>query len=506
MLQEHPKNKCNCEHDVFAVMCVLGNKRMTADEIKKGESECLEFKGNELSEDPKKWLKTIIAFANGKGGTVVFGVEDSSLKITGIPSVNVFKFMDSITNEISDNCSPQIFPHLHLETVDDKTLVVLEIYKGDRPPYFFKPEGERQGVYIRVGATTRKAEPEKIREMMLYSAHKSYDEIVESGVKPATRKQINGLRRVIAERSANHKKVSVENLVSWGLLKEDDAGLLPSVAFRLLAANDLYFAKIQCARFKGLTRSVFLDRKEFDGPICQQIENAFEFIYRHTNVGAQIKGLYRKDVYDYPPEAVRELLANAVLHRNYMDGSCIQISIFDDRIEFQNPGGIFGDLSLEKVLTGYSSVRNPQIADIFQKMNIVEKWGTGLLRIADICRETGSNPVQYQTGSGFFMATLLRKGVVDDTIKVPVTESCVPVNVPEQENGVPVNVPVTNLSDRERQVLKFIIEKNCITAKEIAEKIGASEKTVKRAIRTLKANGCIIRVGSDKKGFWSIKE
>lgn len=448
---------------------------MTADEIKKGESECLEFKGNELSEDPKKWLKTVIAFANGKGWTVVFGVEDSSLKITGIPSVNVFKFMDSITNEISDNCSPQIFPHLHLETVDDKTLVVLEIYKGDRPPYFFKPEGERQGVYIRVGATTRKAEPEKIREMMLYSAHKSYDEIVESGVKPATRKQINGLRRVIAERSANHKKVSVENLVSWGLLKEDDAGLLP-------------------------------DRKEFDGPICQQIENAFEFIYRHTNVGAQIKGLYRKDVYDYPPEAVRELLANAVLHRNYMDVSCIQISIFDDRIEFQNPGGIFGDLSLEKVLTGYSSVRNPQIADIFQKMNIVEKWGTGLLRIADICRETGSSPVQYQAGSGFFMATLLRKGVVDDTINVPVTESCVPVNVPEQENGVPVNVPVTNLSDRERQVLKFIIEKNCITAKEIAEKIGASEKTVKRAIRTLKANGCIIRVGSDKKGFWSIKE
>lgn len=479
---------------------------MTADEIKKGESECLEFKGNELSEDPKKWLKTVIAFANGKGGTVVFGVEDSSLKITGIPSVNVFKFMDSITNEISDNCSPQIFPHLHLETVDDKTLVVLEIYKGDRPPYFFKPEGERQGVYIRVGTTTRKAEPEKIREMMLYSAHKSYDEIVESGVKPATRKQINGLRRVIAERSANHKKVSVENLVSWGLLKEDDAGLLPSVAFRLLAANDLYFAKIQCARFKGLTRSVFLDRKEFDGPICQQIENAFEFIYRHTNVGAQIKGLYRKDVYDYPPEAVRELLANAVLHRNYMDGSCIQISIFDDRIEFQNPGGIFGDLSLEKVLTGYSSVRNPQIADIFQKMNIVEKWGTGLLRIADICRETGSSPVQYQAGSGFFMATLLRKGVVDDTIKATNDTLNVPVNDTINAENDTINDTINALSDKERLVFDSIRLKSDITAQEIALQHNISLITVKRAIRTLKANGCIIRIGSKKKGSWSIKE
>ena len=98
---------------------------MTADEIKKGESEVLEFKGNELSEDSKKWLKTAIAFANGKGGSIVFGVEDTSLEITGIQSENVFKFMDALTNEISDSCSPQIFPHLHIETIDDKTVVVL---------------------------------------------------------------------------------------------------------------------------------------------------------------------------------------------------------------------------------------------------------------------------------------------------------------------------------------------------------------------------------------------
>lgn len=344
---------------------------------------------------------------------------------------------------------------------------------------------------------------------MLYSAHKSYDEIVERGVKPATKKQINELRRVIAERSTSHKKVSVESLISWGLLKEQDGSLLPSIAFRLLAANNLYFAKIQCARFKGLTRSVFLDRKEFAGPIYKQIEDAFEFIYRHTNVGAQIKGLYRKDIYDYPPEAVRELLANAVMHRNYMDSSCIQISVFDDRIEFQNPGGIFGDLSLEKILAGYSSVRNTQIADIFQKMNIVEKWGTGLLRIADICKEAGSSPVQYQAGSGYFMATLLRKGTETSEnvpLNVPVKSRDVPLNVPAKSKNVPLNVPVTELSEKEQQVLDFIIAKNDITAKEIAEKLNISDKTVKRAINTLKTKGLIIRVGSNKTGFWSVKE
>lgn len=193
--------------------------------------------------------------------------------------------------------------------------------------------------------------------------------------------------------------------------------------------------------------------------------------------------------------------------------SCIQISIFDDRIEFLNPGGIFGDLTLEKVLSGYSSVRNTQIADIFQKMNIVEKWGTGLLRIADICKEAGTTPVQYQTGSGYFMATLLRKGTEkskSDTTNVPVNDTINtvidPVNVPVNKNNVPVNVPEINLSDKERQVLDFIIKKNNITAKEIAEKIGVSDKTVKRAISTLKTNGLIVRIGSDKKGFWSVKE
>ena len=481
---------------------------MTVDEIKKGESEVLEFKGNELSEDSKKWLKTVVAFANGKGGSIVFGVEDSTLEISGVQSENIFKFMDGLTNEISDNCVPQIFPHLHVETIDGKTLIVLEIHSGDNSPYFFKPEGERNGVYIRVGATTRKAEPEKIREMMLYSAHKSYDEIVERGVFPATRKQINDLRRVIAERSTNQKKVSVENLVSWGLLKERDGKFFPSVAFRLLAANNLYFAKIQCARFKGVTRAVFLDRKEFDGPIYQQIEDAFEFIYRHTNVGADIKGLYRKDVYEYPPEAVRELLANAVMHRNYLDKSCIQISVFDDGIEFLNPGGIFGDLTLEKILNGYSSVRNTKIADVFQKMNIVEKWGTGLLRIAEICKASGVQPVRYQAESGYFMATLLRKGVSENFKAFendPVNVEIDPLNDPVNVETDPLNDPVNLMSEMERQVLNAIIQQNNITAKGLVDELGISEKTVKRAISKLKASGLIVRVGSDKKGSWSVK-
>ena len=412
--------------------------------------------------------------------------------------------MDGLANMISDAIYPQVNPRITFETIDDKTIVIADILPGQNQPYCLKAEGSLDGVYIRVAATTRKAEREKIRELVLLGEGKSYDKLFERHA-PASEQAIKNLCKVI-EQYSHKRSVRLENMLGWGLLKEDNGKLSPSIAFSLLAENDLHFARIQCGLFKGTDKVYFLDRKEFDGPLNEQIDNAYNFILQHINIGAEIKGLYRKDVPEIPTEVIRELIVNAVMHRNYLAHSNIQVCIFDDRIEITNPGGLYGGLTLEKMLSGISSIRNELIADIFLKMGIVEKWGTGLLRIADICRETGSNPVQYQTGSGFLMATLLRKGVVDDTIKVPVTESCVPVNVPEQENGVPVNVPVTNLSDRERQVLKFIIEKNCITAKEIAEKIGASEKTVKRAIRTLKANGCIIRVGSDKKGFWSIKE
>lgn len=150
-------------------------------------------------------------------------------------------------------------------------------------------------------------------------------------------------------------------------------------------------------------------------------------------------------------------------------------------------------MTLEKVLNGYSSVRNTKIADVFQKMNIVEKWGTGLLRIAEICKESGVKPVHYQAESGFFMTTLLRKNSLE--------KSNDPVNIEIDS----VNDPVNLMSEKEHRVLKAIIQQNDITAKGLVDVLGISEKTVKRAISKLKASGLIVRVGSDKKGSWSIK-
>ncbi|MBQ3921750.1 MAG: putative DNA binding domain-containing protein, partial [Spirochaetales bacterium] len=309
-------------------------KVMTIEDIKKGESDILEFK-REFPDKGKNILKTIVAFANGEGGTVVVGVDDRSLEIVGVDEADVFKIKDKIANSISDNITPQIVPRISYERIDDKTIIIIKISKGQNTPYCIKSEG-LDGVYLRIDATTRPAERYAVQELSLLGMNKTYDEIVQRGIDEVKQSDIDFLISAFSARSK--KKVSVENLVSWKLLKEDGDKLYPSVAFRLLANNDLHFARIQCGLFKGTDKVHFLDRKEFDGSVLEQIENAINFLIQHLNIGAEIKGLYRRDIYEIPEEIWRELVTNAVMHRNYLLHSYIQICVYDDRVEIVSPG------------------------------------------------------------------------------------------------------------------------------------------------------------------------
>lgn len=108
----------------------------------------------------------------------------------------------------------------------------------------------------------------------------------------------------------------------------------------MLTTNTQRFAKIQCGLFKGADRVVFLDKREYDGPIYEQIEEAYQFVLKHINLGMEIDGIYRKEIYEIPPSALREAIANAVTHRNYMDNACVQVCVYDDRVEITSPGTV----------------------------------------------------------------------------------------------------------------------------------------------------------------------
>ncbi len=477
---------------------------MTIEQIKKGESDTLEFK-REFPDKEKKVLKTIAAFANCNGGTVVIGVDDETLEVVGVNEEDVFKIKDKIANSISDNIEPQIVPRISYERIEDKTIIIISISKGQNTPYCIRSEG-LDGVYLRIGATTRLAERYAVQELSLLALNRTFDEVVQRGIDEAKQSEIDYLISAFSERSK--KQVTVQNLVSWKLLKEDGGKLYPSVAFRLLASNDLHFAHIQCGLFKGTDKVHFLDRKEFDGSVLEQIENAITFLIQHLNIGAEIKGLYRRDIYEIPEEILRELVTNAVMHRNYLLNSYIQICIFDDRVEIVSPGGIFGGLTVEDILGGRSSIRNEVLADAFLKMRLVEHWGSGLKRIRELCAENGIEEPTYTASYSFFTATVRRgwDGQKDEVKRE--SSPNVPLNVPLNERDDPLNVPLTEaavpLSEREKNILDSIQTNPRITAKEISDMLGVNEKTIKRDIAELKEKKIIVREGSKKTGFWKI--
>ena len=154
-----------------------------------------------------------------------------------------------------------------------------------------------------------------------------------------------------------------------------------------LQVNFFQFAKIQCALFKGITRDVFIDKKEYTGSIYEQVEAAYQFVLRHINRSSEIESLIRIDKYELPTSAIREIIINAQVHRNYMDNSCVQIAIYDDRLEVTSPGTLYGGLTLEEILNGRSKIRNKVIAEIFNKMDLIEQWGTGIQRIINRAKE-----------------------------------------------------------------------------------------------------------------------
>lgn len=318
---------------------------MTIEEILQGESKHVEFKAS-LPKRSETYIKTMIAFANTSGGSLIIGIDDSR-SVIGVDKDTVFQIMDAIANTVSDSCEPQIIPDISFQTIEGKCIIIIEIYPGTNRPYYFKHVGKENGTYIRVAGTSRQADAVKIKELELEGTHSSWDEQICIGYEVKT-EAIDKLCHDIhmymmsAVESVEEKKnipmITEEHLLNWKLLKKTGNQLQAANAFVLLTGDYFRFAKIQCALFKGCDRDEFLDKKEYSGPLYEQIEEAYRFVLRHINRSAEINGLVRKEKYELPVGAVREMIINAQCHRNFMDASCVQVALFDDRLEITSPG------------------------------------------------------------------------------------------------------------------------------------------------------------------------
>lgn len=458
----------------------------------KGESKTLEFKAA-LSSKSESYLKTVVAFANTDGGRLIFGIDDKSRQVVGVEKDDVFKIMDAIANAVSDSCAPKIVPDISFETIEDKTVVLVDIAAGFNRPYMLKSGGLDKGVYVRVGATSRPADAEQIREMMLDGSNQSWDEQVCRSyalTDRAVKKLCSDINRYRTEKDGqNAPKTTKETLIGWGVLKQDKTEVLPTNAFALLTDNPFGQAKIQCAVFKGESKSVFLDRKEYEGSLCRLLEDAYQYVLRNIRMGAVIEGLIRQDKFELPPAAIREMICNAICHRSYMDEGMIQVSVFDDRLEVSSPGALCRGLTLKDALKGRSKPRNKVIAEVFSRMGIIEKWGTGLQRIVDLAKQEGLKEPVFENNDSFFRVILYRGK--EETA---------------QTTDQTAQTTDQTVQTTEQKIMNAIAEKPTITRKELAEKTGLSESGIKWQLDKLKKEQKILRAGGTFGGHWVVKK
>ena len=244
-----------------------------------------------------------------------------------------------------------------------------------------------------------------------------------------------------------------------------------------------------------------MDKREYTGPIYEQIEEAVDFVLRNIRLGAKIKGLQREESYELPPEAIREMIVNAHCHRNYTAESCVQVAVYDDRLEVTSPGGLYNGLTFEEALQGHSKLRNRAIANVFSQMGLVEAWGTGLQRIRSAAHEYGLLDPEFIETAEMFRVNMYRKDkgekFGESSVKFGESSGKPCSDSDENDNQV--------VSDTQGTIIKMIETDNQITSSEMAKRLRLSVRAIEKNIKNLRDRGIIVRHGAARGGYWEVK-
>ena len=488
--------------------------RLTVEEILNGESREVEYK-EIVPENSKKYTKTAVAYANCSGGLLIFGVENNTWKVLGIPQERVFEVADGISNAIIDSCEPMIDFDIKYQNIEGKTIIIVQVYPGKGRPYFLKSEGKSGGVYVRVHGSTRVADEFIVKELEFQGSNRSYDQIPVVG-ETVTDEEIDNLCNTMYEyalsqcankqEEKNVKRITKKNLLAWGLLQTQEGKVVPTNGYMLLTRNDKPEASVQCGVFKGTTRAVFLDRKEYSGPIYEQIDEAYNFVLRNIRMGAEFGGLLRRDVYELPVDSIRELIANAVIHRSYLVPARVQVALYDDRLEVTYPGMLIGGFTIKDLKAGCCLARNRGIVNALTYMKIIEQWGSGIPRLLENCKNAGLKEPELLEIGGNFRVNMFR-----NTELIQVKSECIQNNENSGEKKQGETKEKLRRKTKEKKqgetkekIIKLMKDNPVITYKEIMEELSLSRSGVEYAVRKLRETGRVERIGADKGGSWKV--
>ena len=431
--------------------------------LRRPEGKNLEFK-RDLS-SPAGMLRTVVAFANTTGGTILVGVEDRTAHVCGVG--NPLDVEERAASLVSDSVRPRIVPDLQILTFRNLQVLAVQVHPSPARPHFIAREGLRAGAYVRVGSTNRLADAPLIAEMQRFAAGDSFDE----QPLPALDSEAVDFR-VASEFFAPSRKLTRRNLETLRLVTRHQGRVVPTAGGVLLFGVDrlVHFpdAWIQAGRFAGTDKAAILDHADLRMPLITAIEEAVEFVRKHALHGASIGPIRREERWNLPPAAVREAIVNAVAHADYSQrGAPIRVAIFDDRLEVENPGLLPFGLTLDDLPLGVSKLRNRTIGRVFHELGLVEQWGSGIQRMIASCLDSGlAAPVWEEVG--------LRLRV---TIRTEVTDS-------------------VSVDPVDRSILDLLDQADGRSTSDIAAAIGRSPRATRTRLAKLVARGLVREVGT----------
>jgi len=438
-----------------------------------------EFIEDDLTELKEKFddntLKAICAFANTKGGTIYIGISDKK-ELKGFDVQN--KELERITNKIVDSLG--IHPYLESTSIRRSPILKITVKKSSIPISF-------SGTYYkRVGNTTREMKADELKTYFVKSTN--WDAI--SG------------DYSIKEIDENTVRKFVRNAVSKGRLEADEKDDIKDVLNRLKLIVDgkithaaimlfgkqpqKYFlnAVVRVGRFKD--PSTIIGDKVIQGNLFAQAEEAEQAIKSFINVQYEIKGgLERKDTWDYPLEAIREGLLNALIHRDYFKfGVQTQIKVFEDYVWFYNPGGLPEGMTIDKLMKVHSSVpRNPHIMHIFYLAGLVEEYGSGIGRMIELMKEAKLPEPEFSEEMGGFVLTF------------------------RKDWFTPAKLAELVLNERQITAVNYVKEKGRITNTEYQKLYNVKKRQASDDLKVLEEKGIFERVGSTGKGtFYTLSK
>lgn len=423
------------------------------------ESDVVELKSKVIGDI----CKEIIAFANTKGGTLYIGVEDNG-SIIGIE--NADQIILQLNNMIRDSIKPDVtmFVAYEIFSIEEKQIIAVTVQKGTDRPYYLGSKGLKpSGVYVRNGTSTDPATDIAIRRMIKETDGDIFETM-------RSLEQNLTFKAVEEQFTKRNVPFDVTKMQTLGMISQD--GIYSNVALLL---SDQCNNTIKVATFTGTDKTTFQDRREFEGSLFQQMEDIYVYLDIRNKTKSTFEGLYRTDIRDYPEEALREALLNSLVHREYSFSASTLISVYDDRIEFISVGGLPTGIALEDIMLGLSICRNPKLAAIFYRLELIEAYGTGIPKIIKAYADTGLEP------------------------KIEVTNNAFKITLPNRNTSIKENTIISDIQQtNEERILNFIDITGYIVRSDVDKLLNISQSTANRILKSMVADGLIYQDGCGK--------